>query len=250
MISSDKIEEIDSLLTKTQKSLADETYSSALSNNFSMSGSLYEKSVALINKCSEGVTLELAKEIRDHIRNCDLKVEGFSATRMIFTSVLRTITGIFTASENRISSTNNGSVNAVLRQTFCNFARTFNQEIEKKVLEADVTLADNIEAINKTEDIDEATRQELIAAEREKINLRKAELRDMLFPCEIGIEVTDKEGYLVLFNQWWNEAGRFLDRNKLDSTFNTMIQYAKQKARRGIRIEHEAVSYCMDPTIK
>lgn len=244
-----QLAEISGLLNQTQGYLTNESYVTALTQNFDESKTLYEKSVALRDKSQEGMTRELAAEIRNHIRNCDLKAESFAKNRMLSTSLLRRITSIFTHAENSISSDSSSSVNAVLCTIFCGYARDANFEIGNKIRQADIDLEDNLRAINEAEDLDDATRMELIATEKEKFRRLKAELRAMLYETETAVDVTGKEGYLALFNQWWNETGQYLDKVKLDTIFHTMIQYAKQSAKQCRFIQHSDVRYVEMPVL-
>ena len=241
--------EISDLLEQTQGYLTDESYATALTNNFEESKTLYEKSVALRDKCQEGMTRELAAEIRNHIQNCDLKAESFAKNRMLSTSLLRRITAIFTRAENSISSGSSSSVNAGLRSIFCGYASDINDEIVNKICQADTDLEDNIRSISEAEGLDDATRQDLIATEKEKFSRLKAELRTMLYETETTVDVTGKEGYLALFNRWWEETGQYLDKSKLDTIFHTMIQYAKQSAKQCRIIQHSDVRYVEMPVL-
>lgn len=192
-----------------------------------------------------GVNENLAEEIRAYISECSGAVRTMHEKRRPFTDALTKLQKQLVALENAIDPKKTDSpaynCNVVLKQYLRSVA-------EKARAEA-VRLQKNYEMSQKriSKITDEKKKAEAYnrAAERRTSGLASLQLNAV--EMELIPEALTVDGYVELFKFWWENVGKGLPDADLRRIMHPMLMFAKQQARKGVRIDSPCVEYKEEP---
>ena len=192
-----------------------------------------------------GMNENLAEEIRTYISECSSTVRTMHEKRRPFTDALTKLQKQLVALENAIDPKKTDSpaynCNVVLKQYLRSVA-------EKARAEA-ARLQKNYEMSQKriSKITDEKKKAEAYnrAAERRTSGLASLQLNAV--EMELIPEALTVDGYVELFKFWWENVGKGLPDADLRRIMHPMLMFAKQQARKGVRIDSPCVEYKEEP---
>ena len=192
-----------------------------------------------------GMNENLAEEIRTYIAECSGAVRTMHEKRRPFTDALTKLQKQLVSLENAIDPKKTDSpaynCNVVLKQYLRSVA-------EKARAEA-ARLQKNYEMSQKriSKITDEKKKAEAYnrAAERRTSGLASLQLNAV--EMELIPEVMTVDGYVELFKFWWENVGKGLPDADLRRIMHPMLMFAKQQARKGVRIDSPCVEYKEEP---
>ena len=192
-----------------------------------------------------GMNENLAEEIRTYISECSSTVRTMHEKRRPFTDALTKLQKQLVSLENAIDPKKTDSpaynCNVVLKQYLRSVA-------EKARAEA-ARLQKNYEMSQKriSKITDEKKKAEAYnrAAERRTSGLASLQLNSV--EMELIPEVLTVDGYVELFKFWWENVGKGLPDADLRRIMHPMLMFAKQQARKGVRIDSPCVEYKEEP---
>ena len=192
-----------------------------------------------------GVNENLAEEIRAYISECSSTVRMMHENRRPFTDALTKLQKQLVSLENAIDPKKTDSpaynCNVVLKQYLRSVA-------EKARAEA-ARLQKNYEMSQKriSKITDEKKKAEAYnrAAERRTSGLASLQLNSV--EMELIPEALTVDGYVELFKFWWENVGKGLPDADLRRIMHPMLMFAKQQARKGVRIDSPSVEYKEEP---
>ena len=192
-----------------------------------------------------GMNENLAEEIRTYISECSSTVRTMHEKRRPFTDTLTKLQKQLVALENAIDPKKTNSpaynCNVVLKQYLRSVA-------EKARAEA-ARLQKNYEMSQKriSKITDEKKKAEAYNRAAERRTSGFASLQLNAVEMELIPEALTVDGYVELFKFWWENVGKGLPDADLRRIMHPMLMFAKQQARKGVRIDSPCVEYKEEP---
>ena len=192
-----------------------------------------------------GMNENLAEEIRTYIAECSGAVRTMHEKRRPFTDALTKLQKQLVSLENAIDPKKTDSpaynCNVVLKQ----YLRSVAEKARAEAARLQKNYEMSQKRIGKITDEKKKAEAYNRAVERRTSGLASLQLNAV--EMELIPEVMTVDGYVELFKFWWENVGKGLPDADLRRIMQPMLMFAKQQARKGVRIDSPCVEYKEEP---
>lgn len=194
-----------------------------------------------------GIDEAVAEALRHYIADCNSEVKQLHENRRAFTDFLASLQKRFTSLENAIDPKKAESpayrCGEILRNHLAKKAEEARREAER--LQRNFEMSER--RVAKMTDAEKRAEAASRATARRTAGL--ARLQSEAVEMELIPEAVEIDGYIEILKFWWENKGKALGDDELRRVFHPMLMYAKQQARKGVRIDAPGVVYREIPVV-
>ena len=194
---------------------------------------------------ASGVNENLADEIRNYIIECSGAVRLMHENRRPITDALTKLQKQLVALENAIDPKKSESPAYNCNQLLKQYLKSVAEQARAEAARLQKNYEMSQKRIGKITDEKKKAEAYNRAAERRSAGLASLQLKAV--QMELVPEALTNEGYVELFKFWWENVGKGLPDADLRRIMHPMLMFAKQQARKGIRIDSPSVEYKEEP---
>ncbi len=192
-----------------------------------------------------GMNENLADEIRTYISECSSTVRTMHEKRRPFTDALTKLQKQLVALENAIDPKKSESPAYNCNQLLKQYLKSVAEKARAEAARFQKNYEMSQKRIGKITDEKKKAEAYNRAAERRTSGLASLQLNAV--EMELIPEVMTVDGYVELFKFWWENVGKGLPDADLRRIMHPMLMFAKQQARKGVRIDSPCVEYKEEP---
>ena len=194
---------------------------------------------------ASGVNENLADEIRNYIIECSGAVRLMHENRRPITDALTKLQKQLVSLENAIDPKKSESPAYNCNQLLKQYLKSVAEQARAEAARLQKNYEMSQKRIGKITDEKKKAEAYNRAAERRSAGLASLQLKAV--QMELVPEALTNEGYVELFKFWWENVGKGLPDADLRRIMHPMLMFAKQQARKGVRIDSPCVEYKEEP---